>query len=204
MVRPGEPIPGDAVLVIIPGSKSTRGDLAAVQTAGWDVDLAAHCRRGGYVLGICGGYQMLGQRILDPDGIEGPAGEMAGLGLLDIETLMTPAKTLTRVLATDVATGAEISAYEIHIGQSDGPDRARPFAHVTGAPEGATSADGRVMGSYLHGMFASDPFRAGFLARLGIRSDVSDHGALVERTLDALADHLETHAGVEALLATAR
>jgi adenosylcobyric acid synthase len=204
MVRPGEPIPGDAVLVIIPGSKSTRGDLAALQAEGWDVDLAAHCRRGGYVLGICGGYQMLGQRILDPDGIEGPAGEMAGLGLLDIETLMTPAKTLTRVLATDVATGAEISAYEIHIGQSDGPDRARPFAHVTGAPEGATSADGRVMGSYLHGMFASDPFRAGFLARLGIRSEVSDHGALVERTLDALADHLETHAGVEALLATAR
>jgi adenosylcobyric acid synthase len=99
MLRSGQAIPGDAGLVILPGTKSTRGDLAFLRAQGWDVDLAAHLRRGGRVLGICGGYQMLGRRVADPDGIEGPAGADEGLGLLDVETVMTPDKRLTTVRA---------------------------------------------------------------------------------------------------------
>src|SRR6516165_10267635 len=114
MVRPGEAIPGDAALVILPGSKSTRGDLAFLRAQGWDIDLLAHVRRGGHVLGLCGGYQMLGRSVADPDGIEGPAGETAGLGLLDVSTVMTPQKSLTRVSAVHAATGAALDAYEIH------------------------------------------------------------------------------------------
>lgn len=203
MVRAGEAIPGDAALVILPGSKSTRGDLAYLREQGWDIDIAAHVRRGGHVLGICGGYQMLGTRIVDPDGIEGAPGETPGLGLLDVATTMSADKRLTRAEATHAATGAPMQGYEIHIGRTDGPDRARPFAQVEGEPEGAVSADGRIMGSYLHGMFSGDAFRAAFLRRLGARS-TANYGATVEATLDRLAAHLEAHLDVEGLLALAR
>jgi adenosylcobyric acid synthase len=203
MVRPGQAVPGDTNLIVIPGSKSTRGDLAFLKAQGWDVDVRAHVRRGGHVLGICGGYQMLGHVVRDPEGIEGPPGETPGLGLLDVETLMTPDKRLTRTSATHAATGTGMEGYEIHIGRTDGPDRARPFAHVGGQPEGATSADGRIMGSYLHGMFAGDAFRAAFLAGFGATSSMA-YGAGVERVLDRLADHLETHLDVAGLLALAR
>jgi adenosylcobyric acid synthase len=203
MVRPGAAIPGDAALVILPGSKSTRGDLAFLRAEGWDIDLAAHVRRGGHVLGICGGYQMLGQGIDDPAGLEGAPGVTEGLGLLDVTTVMTPDKRLTRTAATHAATGAAMEGYEIHIGRTEGPGRGRPFAFVGSAPEGAVSADGRVMGSYLHGMFAGDAFRSAFLARLGAPS-TAQYGAEVEATLDALADHLETHLDVAGLLSLAR
>ncbi|MCA6121451.1 cobyric acid synthase [Bradyrhizobium sp. WSM 1704] len=204
MVRPGNAIPGDAKLVIVPGSKSTRGDLAFLRAQGWDIDLLAHHRRGGHVLGLCGGYQMLGQSVADPDGIEGPAGETRGLGLLDVTTIMTEQKTLTRVAAVHAATDQPISAYEIHIGRTDGADRARPFAFVGGAPEGASSADGRVHGSYLHGLFASDEFRKAYLAQLDIPAADQPYGTRVERALDALADHIETHLDVDGLFALAR
>ncbi|KRR20783.1 cobyric acid synthase [Bradyrhizobium retamae] len=204
MVRPGEVIPGDAKLVIVPGSKSTRGDLAFLRAQGWDIDLLAHHRRGGHVLGVCGGYQMLGRNVADPEGIEGPAGETPGLGLLDVTTLMTEQKTLTHVTASHAATNQPIEAYEIHIGQTDGPDRARPFASVGGAPEGAVSSDGRVHGSYLHGLFASDHFRKAFLAQLGIPAADQQYRARVESALDALAEHMDTHLDLEGLLALAR
>jgi adenosylcobyric acid synthase len=204
LLRAGQPIPGDTDLVIIPGSKSTRGDLAFLRAQGWDIDLAAHLRRGGRVLGICGGYQMLGQSVRDPDGIEGPAGETPGLGHLAIDTLMTPDKRLTRTTAVHAATGLPMQGYEIHIGRSDGVDRQRPFAFVDGAPEGATSADGRVMGSYLHGMFSDDAFRAGFLKQIGAQSSGLAYGAGVEAVLDALATHMEQHVDVAGLLALAR
>ncbi|MFU8883086.1 MAG: cobyric acid synthase [Rhodobacterales bacterium] len=204
MVRAGEAIPGDARLVILPGSKSTRGDLAFLRAQGWDIDLAAHIRRGGHVLGICGGYQMLGHSVSDPDGIEGPAGETPGLGLLDIRTLMTPDKRLSRVSATHAGSGLNVTGYEIHIGRSEGPDCARPFAHIDDRPEGAISPDGRITGSYLHGMFASDAFRTAFLTGLGITSHVRAHGALIDQTLDALADHVETHINLTELLRLAR
>jgi len=204
MVRAGQPIPGDARLVILPGSKSTRGDLAFLRAQGWDIDLAAHIRRGGHVLGICGGYQMLGHTVSDPDGIEGPAGETAGLGLLDIHTVMTPDKRLARVTATHAASGLDVSGYEIHIGRSDGPDTARPFAHVEGRAEGAISANGQITGSYLHGLFTSDSFRTAYLSGLEISASLQSHGALIEQTLDQLADHVEAHLDVTGLLALAR
>ena len=203
MVRPGEAIPGDCALVILPGSKSTRGDLAHLRAQGWDIDLYAHHRRGGRILGICGGYQMLGTEVSDPDGIEGPAGVTKGLGLLNITTAMTADKRLSRTTAIHAATGEPVTAYEIHIGRSDGPDRARPFAHIEGQPEGAISVDGRVTGSYLHGMFSSDAFRAAYLKSLGLPSTARNHGAEVEATLDALAAHIEAHLDVEAILSLA-
>ena len=204
MVRPGDAVPGDARLVIIPGSKSTRGDLAFLRAQGWDIDLLAHRRRGGHVLGVCGGYQMLGRSVADPEGIEGPAGETEGLGLLDVTTVMTGEKTLTRVSAQHVATRQPIDAFEIHIGRTDGPDRARPFAMLDGAPEGAISRDGRVYGSYLHGLFASDEFRSSFLRQLDIPVTDQQYRGRVESVLDALADHIEAHLDVEGLLALAR
>ncbi len=204
MVRAGEAIAGDTDLVIIPGSKSTRGDLAYLRAQGWDVDIAAHLRRGGRVLGICGGYQMLGQIVRDPGGIEGLAGETIGLGALAVDTVMTPDKRLTRTEAVHAATHLPMQGYEIHIGRTDGPDRARPFAYVDGQPEGAVSPDGRVMGSYLHGMFANDAFRAGFLRQIGAQASGLHYSAGVEAVLDALAAHLEAHVDVTALLGLAR
>ncbi len=204
MLGPGRPIPGDADVVIIPGSKSTRGDLDFLRRQGWDVDLAAHRRRGGHVLGICGGYQMLGGCVRDPEGIEGAPGETAGLGLLRIDTVMTGDKRLTEVEAIHEATGAAMRGYEIHIGQSDGPDRDRPFARVDGTPEGAVSADGRVAGSYLHGMFRDTAFRTAWLAGFGVASAGVDHDTVVEETLDALARHIEDHLDVSGLLGLAR
>jgi adenosylcobyric acid synthase len=204
MVAPGEAIPGDATLVILPGSKSTRGDLAFLRAQGWDIDLLAHHRRGGHVLGVCGGYQMLGRSVADPEGIEGPAGETPGLGLLDVTTVMSQHKSLTRVEAVHAETRQAINAYEIHIGRTEGADTARPFAFVDGAAEGAVSRDGRVYGSYLHGLFASDAFRGAFLARLGIAASGERYRGKIESALDALADHIETHLDVEGLLALAR
>jgi len=203
MVRTGEAIPGDAALVILPGSKSTRGDLDFLRKQGWDIDLHAHARRGGHVLGLCGGYQMLGKSVADPDGIEGPPGETPGLGLLDVTTIMTPEKSLTRIKAEHAETKQPIEAYEIHIGRTEGGDRARPFAFVDGAAEGAISADRRVQGSYLHGLFASDAFRSAYLAQLGFAAANESYGARIESALDALADHIETHLDVEGLLALA-
>jgi len=204
MVRAGEAIPGDAALVVLPGSKSTRGDLDFLCTQGWDIDLFAHVRRGGHVLGLCGGYQMLGKSVADPEGIEGPPGETPGLGLLDVTTVMTPQKSLTRIEAEHAQTRQPIAAYEIHIGRTEGTDRARPFAFVDGAPEGAISADGRVQGSYLHGLFASDAFRSVWLKRLGIAAASESYGAKVESALAALANHIEKNLDVDGLLALAR
>jgi adenosylcobyric acid synthase len=142
--------------------------------------------------------------VSDPDGIEGPAGETPGLRLLDVTTVMTPQKSLTRVAAVHAGTNQPIDAYEIHIGRSEGPDCARPFARIDGVPEGAISVDGRVQGSYLHGLFGSDAFRGAFLARLGISASSEPYGDKIDGALDALADHIETHLDVEGLLALAR
>ncbi len=200
MIRPGRPLPGDADLVLIPGSKSTIGDLAHFRAQGWDIDLTAHIRRGGHVLGVCGGYQMLGRQIVDADGIEGPPGEVEGLGHLDIETVMKPQKRLALSHATYVETGDPVTGYEIHIGETTGPDCARAWLQLDGRPAGAASADGRVLGCYLHGLFAADAFRAAYLSRLGARVTVMDHSAGVEATLDALAAHVEAHLDVSGLL----
>lgn len=195
MVPPGRALPGDADVVILPGTKSTRGDLAFLRAQGWDIDLAAHLRRGGSVLGICGGYQMLGRMIHDPQGHDGSPGSDQGLGLLDVETHMAAEKRLVRVQGR--ALGQPVAAYEIHMGRTNGPDCARPFAHIPEA-DGAVSADGRVAGTYLHGLFASDDFRAAWLASHGAVSALS-YEAGVDQVLDALADHLARHLDVDRL-----
>ena len=203
MVRPGEPLPV-ADLVILPGTKATIADLAFFRAQGWDVDLFAHVRRGGRALGVCGGYQMLGRVVADPDGVEGPAGEAQGLGLIDVETVMTGEKALRSVAGTCLANGAPFSGYEMHIGRTTGPDCARPLLRFEdGREDGAISPDGRVMGAYAHALFADDAQRAAWLAALGAASDLA-YDATVERTLDELAAHLARHIDLDALLALAR
>ncbi len=200
IVPPGRALPGNADLVLIPGSKATIADLADFRAQGWDIDLTAHVRRGGTVLGICGGYQMLGRRIADPEGIEGPPAAVDGLGLLDVETVMTAQKRLTRTTARHLASGEAVEGYEIHIGTTTGPDTARPWIDVAGRPEGASSRDGRVQGCYLHGLFAADGFRTAYLGALGVAAGGGGYAVGVEETLDALAAHLEAHLDVDALL----
>ncbi len=200
IVPPGRALPGNADLVLIPGSKSTIADLAAFRAQGWDIDLKAHLRRGGQVLGICGGYQMLGREIADPDGIEGPPGSVPGLGLLDVTTRMGPHKRLAITHGHELESGAPVEGYEIHLGRTEGPDCARPWLSIDGRPHGAMSADGRVRGCYLHGLFAADAFRAAFLKRLGARAGADSYGARIEQTLDTLADHLERHLKLDLLL----
>ncbi len=200
---PGQVLPANTDLVVLPGSKSTIADLQFLRQQGWDIDLQAHVRRGGRVLGLCGGYQMLGRSIADPDGVEGPAATVAGLGLLDIETVLTPEKVTRPTGGIHVATGERVEGYEIHLGRTDGPDCARPVIMIGERPDGASSADGRVEGTYLHGVFAADAFRRSYLARFGISSRLS-YQAHVEGALDALARHLETHLDLDRLLAIAR
>ena len=203
-VQPGEAIPGDSRLVIIPGSKSTVSDLAALRKEGWDIDLLAHVRRGGLVLGLCGGYQMLGRLVSDPLGLEGTPGSTPGLGLLDVETTLLADKTLTRVSGTHGPSGAALEGYEIHLGKTTGVDCARHFAVLEGRPDGAISPTGQVMGSYLHGCFGSDAFRTKFLISLGINASELRFEETVERTLDALAAHLEANLDLDLILSLAK
>ncbi|WP_248306932.1 MULTISPECIES: cobyric acid synthase [unclassified Devosia] len=202
LVQPGQPIPRQADLVILPGSKATRSDLAALKLNGWDIDIKAHHRAGGRILGICGGYQMLGQSIADPAGIEGAPGTSEGLGLLEVTTILSPTKQLRLEQAIHPATGEPISGYHMHMGVTQGIDVARPFAEVAGQPEGAISPDGRIIGTYLHGLFAADPFRRAFLG--AVATPDLDYEAGVDQTLDDLAAHLEHHLDLDAILALSR
>ena len=200
-VRPGHALPGDADLVVLPGSKATIADLAVVRDQGWDVDLAAHLRRGGAVLGLCGGYQMLGRAIRDPQGIEGQPGEVSGLGHLDVETELAGEKTLTEATGVDLASGEAVRGYEMHMGVTRGPGLERPMLRLGGRPDGAVSADGRVMGCYLHGLFAADGFRHAVLSRLKHRAASGlAYDAEIDAVLDRLAAHLETHLDLDRLL----
>ena len=203
-VPPGKSLPADTGLVVIPGSKSTIGDLLRFRENGWDRDLADHRRRGGHVVGICGGYQMLGALVRDPDGIEGTVTETKGLGLLDVETVMEPEKTVRNVTAHSATFGSPLSGYEIHLGRTFGPDCLRPSVVINGIDDGATSADGKVFGTYLHGLFGADAFRARFLESLGIVGGGIDYRAEVDRALDAIAVHLEKHLDCDAIFGLAR
>lgn len=200
MVRAGEAIPADAGLIILPGTKSTIGDLKRLRENGWDAQIHAHVKRGGHIIGICGGYQMLGQKISDPEHIDGDTAAADGLGLLQMETVMKAEKTLGQVQGTAVAYDVPVDGYEIHCGVSHGPDCARPFALVNGRPDGAVSADGRIFGTYLHGLFASDSFRAKLLAELGVQGAGFNYRASVDDALNELADNLEQYLDVDALL----
>lgn len=225
LIPRGRPLPQGAALILLPGSKNTRSDLALIRREGWDLDIQVHLRHGGRVLGLCGGYQMLGQVVADPAGLEGDAGHDPGLGLLDVVTTLHPEKTLRPRSGYHAASGQAVSGYEIHLGQTQGPDTARPFLWLAaqavtqttalspgsmpadGAmrPDGAVRADGRVAGTYLHGVFASDGFRQAFLA--GLSADVTTtlaYEATIEATLDALAGHLAAHLDTTGLLALAQ
>ncbi len=204
LVQPGRPLPL-CDLILLPGSKATLGDLAALRAEGWDIDILAHVRRGGAVLGLCAGYQMLGKRIADPTGIEGRAGEARGLGLLDVETVLTQEKALVQVTGVELRSDAAITGYEMHIGRTDGPGTRRPMLRLGDRLDGAVSADGRIMGCHLHGIFASDGFRRSFLERLGGTADAAlAYEARVDAALEALADHCEVHIDVPRLLEIAR
>ncbi|MFZ2098985.1 MAG: cobyric acid synthase [Oricola sp.] len=202
-VRPGERLPADAAAVIIPGSKSTIADLIRFRDNGWDADLRAHLARGGHVAGICGGYQMLGRIVRDPLGIEGDITKTVGLGLLDLETEMAPEKRVMNVAAHSPVHDVDLTGYEIHLGVTRGPDCARPALTIDGRPDGAVSADGRVFGTYLHGLFDSGAFRAAYLAGLGAGSSGGDHRASVDAALDGIAEEMERHLDIEGLLAAA-
>jgi adenosylcobyric acid synthase len=203
-VRPGAALPGDADLIVLPGSKATIADLAALRAAGFDIDIAAHRRRGGVVLGLCGGFQMLGRAISDPDGIEGPPATVEGLGFIDVTTTLVSEKRLEAVRGA-TTDGAPFVGYEMHMGVTEGPDCARPFARLgDGSPEGAISADGRVMGTYVHGLFADDRQRAAWLARFAAGATNIAYEGLIEQTLDALAAHLAAHLDLDRMLTLAQ
>ena len=191
-VRAGERLPADAGLVILPGSKSTVSDLEDLRAQGWDRDIRAHCRRGGHVLGICGGYQMLGTVVRDPFGIEGGRREIEGLGLLDVETEMAPEKTVRNTAARSFEFDVPLEGYEIHLGRTTGPDCARPMTEVDGRPDGARSADGRVAGTYLHGLMTSDAYRAAVLQRFGVEGGALDYRRSIDAALDGVAAELES------------
>ena len=203
IIEQGQPLPGDAAMVILPGSKSTISDLENFRANGWDIDLQAHHRRGGKIIGICGGYQMLGRKIHDPEGIEGAACSVEGLGYLDIETTMTPKKNLSLAKAHTVASKTPVDGYEIHLGKTTGPDCYTPWLQLTDRPEGAMSSDQSVRGCYLHGLFTSDSFRAEILAEIGTRSQLTSYDTTVHETLDQLASFIEQHMDVEGLISLA-
>jgi adenosylcobyric acid synthase len=202
-VRPGERLPADAAAVVIPGSKSTVSDLIRFRENGWDAEIRAHAARGGHVVGICGGYQMLGRAVRDPLGIEGGPGETEGLDLLDVETEMAPEKRVENVAARSPVFGVDLTGYEIHLGVTRGADCARPAVTIGGVPDGAVSADGRIFGTYLHGLFDSGAFRSAWLKSLGAASSGGDHRAAVDAALDAIAEDMARHLDVEGLLAVA-
>ncbi|HEY2231809.1 MAG TPA: cobyric acid synthase [Xanthobacteraceae bacterium] len=203
-VRPGTALPADADLVILPGSKATIADLAALREAGFDLEIALHRRRGGMILGLCGGYQMLGRVIRDPDGIEGPAGAAAGLGLLDVETVLSADKRLEPVSGTTYD-GKPVTGYEMHMGVTAGSDCARPFARlVDGSPEGAVSKDGEVIGTYMHGLFSDDRQRAAWLARFLAGSTAINYEVRLTHTLQKLAALLAMHIDLDRLLSLSR
>ncbi len=202
IVEPGRPLPFGE-LVVLPGSKATRADLAALRAEGWDIDILAHHRAGARVIGLCGGFQMLGRSIADPDGVEGSPGTSAGLGLLDVETVLGERKELRVERAVSTLTGDPLAGYHMHMGVTEGQGLARPFARIGGARDGAISADGTVMGTYLHGVFAADAFRRNFLGAAAATSTLN-YEATVDATLDALAAHLERHLDLDHLLSLAR
>jgi adenosylcobyric acid synthase len=202
-VRSGETIPGDAALVVLPGSKATIADLAALRQNGWDIDLAAHRRRGGHILGICAGYQMLGSRIADPQGIEGPPAIVDALGLLDIETVLQGDKVLVETSGTTTCGDVPFKGYEMHIGKTTGSP-APLLTLADGRPDGGVSPDGRIAGCYIHGLFSEDRQRRHWLQRIGASTSMLDYEAGIDTTLDELAEHLERHVDCDALLALAR
>jgi adenosylcobyric acid synthase len=200
LVQRGAPLPV-CDLVILPGSKATMADLAAFRAEGWDVDLRAHHRRGGRILGLCGGYQMLGRTIADPEGVEGPPGAVEGLGYLPVDTVLGGDKRLAAVRGS--LEGVPFCGFEMHVGRTSGA--VRPLLRFDdGRTDGAGSADGLVAGCYVHGLFSHDGQRVAWLRRWGATPRERQHEAEVEAVLDRLAEHVERHVDVDVLLSLAQ
>ncbi|TNE37402.1 MAG: cobyric acid synthase, partial [Alphaproteobacteria bacterium] len=205
MVRAGEAIPAGVNVILLPGSKATLADMDFIREQGWDIDIKAHVRQGGTLIGLCAGYQMLGRELSDPGGIEGSARTVEGLGLLDLTTVLTDDKKLVEETGTEHLTGAPVRGYHMHVGRTEGPALKKPFLDLPSGPDGAISKGGRVMGGYLHGLFASDEFRNNFINRFKLRKErLENFEGLVEETLDKLADHMEKHLDLDAMLEVAR
>ncbi len=204
-IKPGTAFPGDADLIVLPGTKAVLADLDFLRDQGWDIDIQAHRRRGGLVLGLCGGYQMLGGVIGDPGGLEGQPGSRPGLGLLDVETVLKGDKKLLEVSGREVSSGKAVHGFEMHMGRTSGRGLETPMLELDGRNEGAVSQDGRVMGCYLHGLFVADGFRQAFLGRIREREPSGlAYDAEIEAVLDNLAEHLEAHLDLDGLLDVAR
>jgi adenosylcobyric acid synthase len=212
-VPPGRPLPVDAALIILPGTKATIGDLEFLRAQGWDIDILSHVRRGGRVLGVCGGYQMLGQRVSDPDGVEGAPKSVPGLGLLDVETTMTAQKTLREVSgvmlhalsAADMGGSVAFAGYEMHVGSTIGPGNSRPLLRFAdGTPDGAVSHDGRVAGCYVHGLFAMTAARSVLVSSLGAQPEGENHSARVDAALEEIAGVLASCLDIDSIINIAR
>lgn len=203
-IPPGTPIPLDSDVVILLGTKSALGDMQFLKQQGWDIDIQALARHGRTILGVCGGLQLLGKTLRDPEGIDGSPGSESGLGLLDIETSMRSGKTLRETKGQHLVSGASISGYEIHVGETSGRDALRPFAETEFGPDGACNQAGNISGTYLHGLFTNDEFRSAWLASLreGHTSQLR-YEQSVEEALDQLAASLEDCLDIDQLLADA-
>lgn len=187
-VGPGKTIP-PADLVVLPGSKNTRADLAWLQANDWHDALLKHLRYGGKVIGICGGYQMLGKTVSDPHGVEGAAGETRGLGLLDAHTTLQSEKRLTQVAGRCAFADAAVQGYEIHMGETHTASDVQPAFIIDGKPEGMRSLDDAILGTYLHGVFDHPEACAALLQWAGLREDKQvDLGQLREQSIDRIAD----------------
>jgi adenosylcobyric acid synthase len=202
MVPPGKPLPGDAALVILPGTKATIPDLAFFRAQGWDLDLAAHVRRGGRVLGICGGYQMLGRTIADPHGIEGDIGTAEGMGLLPVDTVIARVKQTRSIAGRFADEEADFAGYEIHAGTTAVDADARPFLRFAdGRSDGAIARSGQIAGCYVHGLFDRPAARAHLMRQLGATSDGFDRVDVIDTALEAIAATLEQVLDIDALIA---
>ncbi len=198
-VHPGDPWP-PSDLIILPGSKSTRGDLQRLRQQGWDKAIYRHLRYGGKVIGICGGFQMLGSVVRDPAGFEGPPGDSPGLNLLDVETVLELEKQLRRVEGRLTLEQAAVTGYEIHLGITRGPGLARPAVRLADRDDGAIAADDQVLGTYLHGLFDAAPARDALLRWAGLSVQAApDYRLLREAGIDRLADAVETYLDPSAL-----
>ncbi|GAB6042279.1 cobyric acid synthase [Endothiovibrio diazotrophicus] len=192
-VGPREPIPA-ADLIVLPGSKSVRADLEWLRHHGWEPAIRRHLRYGGKLIGICGGLQMLGRAVHDPLGLEGPAGSLEGLGLFDYETTLREGKRLEQVAGWLSLEEVAVTGYEIHAGITEGPALARPAVRLVGRDDGALSADGQLLASYLHGLFDKPQACDALLRWAGLENpETPDYEALREREIDRLADAIEQH-----------
>lgn len=197
----GDVIPKNSDVIIIPGSKTTIADLEALYQTGWDVDIKAHLRQGGYVMGICGGYQMLGTEISDPYGIEGDTRSIKALNLLSFSTILDRSKILSEVKGHLFMNDAECCGYEMHLGETRHHEHYKFFAILeNGRAEGIVSENGKIIGTYLHGIFQGDDARKALLNYFGSKESSINFSDQVENTLDQWADHIEYSLDIAAML----